>query len=323
MIGTRQTKNISDADAQELTDFSTTNLHTHDAGNITNFDNEVDLNPTVTQNTIHRTSSGADHGFINQDVTTTATPTFSNISSTNNATLGAHTPRLDQINGLVSANPDVVANTAKVSADGSINTHSDVDTATVAPTANDLLRYDGSDWVPASNVTVGVGVVGEVVAYAQNAIPADFLECNAAPVSRVTYSALFAVIGTTYGAGDGSTTFNLPELRGRFIRGHNSSGSGQDPSRTFGSAQVDSLQGHSHSPRITGAPVYSAASSGSGANNVINDNDRSIGGAQWLSSGPEDNGFGIPRTASETRPYNLAMKYCIRYQKTTETVSIS
>lgn len=46
------------------------------------------------------------------------------------------------------------------------------------------------------------------------AVPAGFLECNGTAVSRVTYSALFALIGTTFGVGDGSTTFNLPDFRG-------------------------------------------------------------------------------------------------------------
>lgn len=46
-----------------------------------------------------------------------------------------------------------------------------------------------------------------------------FLLCDGSAVSRVTYAALFAVIGTTFGAGDGSTTFNLPDFRGRFIQG--------------------------------------------------------------------------------------------------------
>jgi hypothetical protein len=50
----------------------------------------------------------------------------------------------------ISANSDVVANTAKVSADGSINTHSDVDTATTPPTPGQVLEWDGSDWVPAT-----------------------------------------------------------------------------------------------------------------------------------------------------------------------------
>ena len=52
-------------------------------------------------------------------------------------------------------------------------------------------------------------------------VPEGWLQCNGAAVSRTTYAALFAVIGTKYGSGDGSTTFNLPNLHHRFIEGTN------------------------------------------------------------------------------------------------------
>lgn len=61
--------------------------------------------------------------------------------------------------------------------------------------------------------------VGSVIATARSSAPAGWLVCDGSAVSRTTYSALFAAIGTTYGAGDESTTFNLPDLRGRSITG--------------------------------------------------------------------------------------------------------
>src|SRR5690606_9327728 len=51
------------------------------------------------------------------------------------------------------------------------------------------------------------------------AIPTNWLECNGQAVSRTTYADLFAIIGSTHGAGDGATTFNVPDLRGRVIVG--------------------------------------------------------------------------------------------------------
>jgi microcystin-dependent protein len=51
-----------------------------------------------------------------------------------------------------------------------------------------------------------------IVPWSSASVPSGFLECNGAAVSRSTYSALFAIVGTTYGAGDGSTTFNVPDL---------------------------------------------------------------------------------------------------------------
>ena len=52
-----------------------------------------------------------------------------------------------------------------------------------------------------------------IVPWSDSSVPTGFLECNGAAVSRSTYSALFAIIGTTYGAGDGATTFNVPDLQ--------------------------------------------------------------------------------------------------------------
>jgi len=63
------------------------------------------------------------------------------------------------------------------------------------------------------NIT-GIGGVstGTIVPYGSASIPSGFLECDGSNVSRSTYSALFAIIGTTYGSGDGSSTFGLPDL---------------------------------------------------------------------------------------------------------------
>jgi phage-related tail fiber protein len=81
---------------------------------------------------------------------------------------------------------------------------------------------------------------GEVAYFALTTAPAGWLKANGALISRTTFARLFARIGTTYGAGDGSTTFALPELRGEFIRGLDD-GRGSDPSRTLGTYQNGSL----------------------------------------------------------------------------------
>lgn len=67
-------------------------------------------------------------------------------------------------------------------------------------------------------------VVGAVIAFAGSTSPAGWLLCDGSAVSRTDYAALFAVIGTTYGSGDGSTTFNLPNLVDKFIEGSSTAG---------------------------------------------------------------------------------------------------
>ena len=65
----------------------------------------------------------------------------------------------------------------------------------------------------------GGAPTGSLAAFAGTTVPSGWLLCNGANVSRTTYSKLFAVIGTTWGAGDGSTTFTLPNCEGRFLEG--------------------------------------------------------------------------------------------------------
>jgi len=77
---------------------------------------------------------------------------------------------------------------------------------------------------------------GTIAYYAMSSLPLGAMKANGALVSRTAYSRLFAKIGTTHGAGDGSTTFALPDLRGEFVRGWDD-GRGVDGGRAFGSAQ--------------------------------------------------------------------------------------
>lgn len=102
-----------------------------------------------------------------------------------------------------------------------------------SPAANKVLTSDATGLATWQYSGVPVGSVFHLAA---SSVPPGYLECNGAQVSRTTYAALFATIGTTYGAGNGSTTFNLPDLRGEFIRGFDN-GRGADSGRTFGTAQ--------------------------------------------------------------------------------------
>lgn len=83
------------------------------------------------------------------------------------------------------------------------------------------------------------GMTGTVLPFAGSSAPTGWLLCDGSAVSRSSYPNLFAKIGTTYGAGDGTTTFNLPDTRGEFIRGLDA-GRGIDAGRVLGSAQLAS-----------------------------------------------------------------------------------
>ena len=106
-----------------------------------------------------------------------------------------------------------------------------------------MLKTNGSGTL--SFTTVQGVPSGAVFCLAVSAVPADYLECNGAAVSRTTYAALFAVISTTYGAGNGSTTFNLPDLRGEFVRGWDH-GRGIDSGRSIANSQGGQNEAHTH-----------------------------------------------------------------------------
>ena len=172
----------------------------------------------------------------------------------------------------------------------------------------------GANWP--INITGTAGPVGHVAAYAGNVVPLGYLECNGAAVSRTTYVNLFGVCGILYGAGDGTTTFNLPDLRGYFVRGWDDS-AGVDVGRVLGSTQADLVgpitdpghkhtdAGHTHSD--TGADSTFGGTSGP-------DSMQSWTGTHTTGSGVADiqsNTTGITG-GTETRPKNVAMMYIIK-----------
>lgn len=89
--------------------------------------------------------------------------------------------------------------------------------------------------------------VGSITMYGSNVVPAGWLLCDGTAVNRVTYAALFTIIGTTFGAGDGSTTFNVPDLRGRFPVGRNGADAAFDTLNESGGSKDAVVVSHKHS----------------------------------------------------------------------------
>lgn len=136
---------------------------------------------------------------------------------------------------------------------------------------------------------------GTIILFASPTVPAGHLKANGALVSRTAYSALFAAIGTTFGAGDGSTTFALPDLRAYFPRGWDD-GRGIDVGRVFGSTQQDDFKSHTHANGF-------GASSSLTSTTVYSNNNKYVDSSQPLTA----------VGGVETRPKNIALLYCIKY----------
>ena len=171
--------------------------------------------------------------------------------------------------------------------------------------AGEALQYVGSniEFAPQSLSPVPTGLILPYAANAPIALPSGYLECDGSTVSQGTYANLFAVIGSTYNiGGEGPSDFRLPDLRGYFIRGFGTN-SDTTASGGFGVKQADAFQGHIHYAQRSANLDAPGSSYNGGA----------FQQGQAFTGPPSTDGVnGTPRTASETRPRNIAMRYLIK-----------
>ncbi|MBP2605521.1 phage tail protein [Acinetobacter calcoaceticus] len=158
---------------------------------------------------------------------------------------------------------------------------------------------------------------GAIVYFAMNKAPPGFLRANFAAVSRTVYADLFAAIGTTYGAGDGVTTFNVPDGRAEFPRGLDD-GRGIDVGRVIGSRQSQQVQKHKHLSMGEADPTIIWPFGASPSLGKLGSN----GGTDWdnryyYTNDGSDVGDSQPNPSGvigdETRPRNVAWLCCIKY----------
>ena len=148
--------------------------------------------------------------------------------------------------------------------------------------------------------------IGAIYGSARSSTPSGYLLCDGSAVSRTTYDRLFTTIGTSYGVGNGSTTFNIPDMRGAVPRGAGiSSGYTQNVTITLGTKDNDTMQGHHHDFRF----YHGSAFYGAGG---YHDNVNSTNSTQVL--GPISDGTnGTPRTTNETKMKNVGVNFFIKF----------
>ena len=211
---------------------------------------------------------------------------------------------------------------AFVVASGKLYVYEFDSSATDAESSPDYIRPDdyatAGVWVNIVSPIDSEMPVGTIIAWPTSTAPSGYRECNGDAVSRTeTYDSLFAVIGITYGSGDTTTTFNLPDLRGVFLRGWDHGAGVDDDAATrttrgdvaattgdnVGTVQDHAFQTHTHTtyntcdvdPDTCGSNNVSLGSNGQNA-------------ASWATTAPT----GVI-SATETRPINKNVMYCIKY----------
>ncbi|WP_080962419.1 phage tail protein [Chromobacterium subtsugae] len=186
-----------------------------------------------------------------------------------------------------------------------------------ADKATTLAGYGITDGVSSAQANM-VAPAGQIAFFAMSQAPAGWLAANGMAVSRKDYAPLFAAIGTQYGAGDGGGTFNLPDLRGEFIRAWDDSGKidPDSPKRKVGDRQPQQTAAHKHvmpwgeSTAINTSPFGCTANIGKwGSGSSDSDN-------RWYHSndGSDYDGMVNPPgvIGAETRPHNVALLACIK-----------
>jgi microcystin-dependent protein/uncharacterized protein YjbI with pentapeptide repeats len=211
---------------------------------------------------------------------TTAKIADANVTTAKIASLAVTTAKITDANVTTAKIADANVTTAKIA-------DANVTTAKIANGSVTAVKL-GSD--------IFLVPPGAVMPFAMNSAPAGWLAANGTAVSRTTYATLFSAIGTIYGAGNGSTTFTLPDLRGYFVRGHGTNADGT-VSGSFGVKQADEFKSHSHTytqPKTPGS-YYDNNNDEVGVKELTTD------AASGLTGG------------TETRPKNIAMLYCIKF----------
>ena len=175
--------------------------------------------------------------------------------------------------------------------------------------ANSVHTHSISEIDDLSNLSMGgVLPIGSYIQFAGSQAPAGFLVCNGGAISRTTYSQLFAVIGTTYGSGDGSTTFNLPNLTDRFLQGSTTSGTVKNaglPNITgfFNYNCTGTTKDVSYTGAIACSPGQSLTGFASGSNTLYVNN-------TTISATQSNSIYG---SSSTVQPPALTCLICIKY----------
>jgi microcystin-dependent protein len=165
------------------------------------------------------------------------------------------------------------------------------------------------DWGHADTSSVPIGTI---FMYGAPVVPSGWLLCDGATVSRTTYKKLHARIGGTYGNGDGTTTFKLPDFRGVFPKGFGQNGAlGSDYANASGTPSSDRFQGHYHQVHKAGQQQFRQSTSRTSAAGSDSIFPEQYAVPDIYASDIISGTNGTPRVASITEPANVGVYFII------------
>ena len=158
--------------------------------------------------------------------------------------------------------------------------------------------------------------VGSIKPFGGSTSPSGWLLCDGTAISRTTYSALFSIISTGFGVGDGSTTFNVPNGQGVFLRGAGSQtiNARSKGGGSLGDTNEDKFQGHISAPGDGGVKVdYTVGVKGGGSSGIFNGSTAGAFDSIYTEGLFHDFTNGTPRTGTTTEPSSIDINYIIKY----------
>ena len=221
--------------------------------------------------------------------------------------------------------PDAIA----IASDGTVTPSSALDVSSATFTTSTAQKEAIVNGASGTNLLLPAGMIS---AMGMSSAPSGWLLCNGAAVSRSTYSALFAAIGTTWGSGDGSSTFNVPELKGAYLRNTGTSDTSSDyVGPNVGGYQDDQNATHNHN--ATSSSSLSINNSGNHSHNSPSAHYHGAFGTNKIawgysgntthyggSGGNHSHGGSVSTSTSignsgstEARVFNKGVQYCIKF----------
>jgi microcystin-dependent protein len=290
----------------------------------------------VSGNIVRITSTGTVNATSSGIASGTATASF--VGGVLVVDSASNTPGNIQAGSILIGNNVAASNFVTVQAQSSLGSNYTLTLPTIPsstlPVVLDSSGNFGTSQITLAQLSAAVSAflmpVGTIIASGTTSTPTGYLYCDGTAASRTLYPALFTAIGTNYGAGDGSTTFNLPDCRGYFLRGQAASSvndpdtdsrtaqhSGGNTGNNVGSVQNWQIQSHTHSNSLFDPGHGHGVGGYTSGSGVIADSFQVVSNSNiTLGTFSATTGLSITNAAAggnQTNPLNVYVAYYIKY----------